>query len=117
MGAKSKKAGKTEKTDVTLLRQGVGKQDFHLPAGATLGDLLRAAEVNPAIQEIFIDGKPVEDAVVLQPGTIISVVPRPRNGSAPGSWREGIGMFHDDPTFRELVEAVERSREAEKDRS
>jgi hypothetical protein len=117
MGGKSKKAGKTERTDVILLRQGVGKQDFRLPAGATLGDLLRAAEVNTAIQEIYIDGKSIEDAMVLQPGAIVSVAPQPRNGSAPGSWRKGVGMFHNDPTFREMVEAVEQSREAEKDRS
>jgi hypothetical protein len=117
MGAKSKKAGKTEKTEVILLRQGVGKQSFYLPAGTTLGALLRGAEVNPDSQEIFIDGKFVEDAVVLQPGTIVSVVSRPRDGSVPGSWRRGTGMFHDDPTFPEVVEAVESSREAEKDRS
>src|SRR6516165_6837192 len=112
MGAKSKKA-KKEVTEVILLRQGVGKQSFHLPAGATLGALLRAAEINPEGQEISVDGILVEDAVVLQPGTIVSVVSRRRDGSAPGSWRGGLGMFHDDPTFPEVVEAVERSREAE----
>jgi hypothetical protein len=120
MGAKSKKVTKTDKTDkkeVILLRQGLGKQGFHLPAGATLGDLLRAAEVNPAIQELFIDGKSIEDALVLQLGTIVWVGPRPGNGAPSGSWRDGVGMFHGDETFREMVEAVEKSREAEKDRS
>jgi len=48
---------------------------------------------------------------------IVSLVPRPRAASSPGSWREGIGMSHDDPTFREMREAVEKRRESEKDRS
>jgi hypothetical protein len=114
MGAKSKTE---KKTTVILLRQGIGREEVHLPAGATLGDLFRAARLNRADQEILLDGKSVEDSLVLQPGAIISVNPWPRNDSAPGSWRQGLGMLQDDPTFHEVVEAVERSREAEKDRS
>jgi hypothetical protein len=117
MGAKSKKVARADKTQVILLRQGIGKQDYQLPAGATLGDLLRAAQIDLENQEIFIDGKGVADAVVLHPGTIVSVGPRTRNGPTLGSWRAGLGMFQDDPTFAEMMEAVERSREAEKDRS
>jgi hypothetical protein len=108
---------RVKKTTVVLLRPGVGKQDFDLSAGATLGDLFRAANVDRENQEILIDGKLVEDVVVLQPGTVVSIVTRPRNPSSAGSWREGIGTLHDDPVFREVVEAIEMRREAEKDRS
>jgi hypothetical protein len=117
MGAKSKKAGKTDETEVILLRHGVGKQGFHLPAGATLGDLFRAADVNGASQEIFVDGKSVEELLVLEPGMVVSVVPRPERRPSVGSWREGLGMLSGDPVFLEVCEAVEKSREAEKDRS
>jgi hypothetical protein len=120
MGSKSKKADKAEKTDKTeviLLRLGVGKEGFHLSAGATLGDLLRAAELNSANQEIFIDGKSVEDALVLPPGAIISVGPRPKNGSPPRSWQETIGMVHRDGEFRKPADAAEKRREDEKDGS
>jgi hypothetical protein len=113
----STKPKKAEKTGVVLLRPGVGKQDYHLPAGATLGDLFRAANVDRETHEVLIDGRSLEDSVTLQPGAIVSVTPRPKSAPRTGSWRETIGMFKDIPEFRELVEAVEKSREAEKDRS
>jgi hypothetical protein len=113
----STKPKQAKKTPVVLLRHGVGRQDFQLPAGATLADLLREASVDRDNQSISVDGKSVEDFVVLQPGMVVSVVPRPGKQATVGSWREGIGMLHGDPIFREVCEAVERSREAEKDRS
>ena len=54
------------RTEVVLLRLGIGKQDYRLPDGATLGDLFRAAKVDRENQEIFIDGKLAEDTVVLK---------------------------------------------------
>jgi len=106
-----------EKNGVILIRQGVGREEYALPEGATLGDLLREAELNRHDQEIFINGKLLEDTLVLPQGVIVSVVPRPRIASITGSCWEGVGMFHDDPTFKELCDSVEASREAEKDRS
>jgi hypothetical protein len=117
MTTMSAKPSTAERNGVTLIRTGVEREDFPLPEGATLGDLLRAAKVDPENQKILIDGKPMEDVLVLQPGTTITIVPRPKKESSPGSWREGIGMFQGDPVFLEMMEAVERSREAEKDRS
>jgi hypothetical protein len=113
----STKPKQAKTTPVVLLRHGAGRQDFQLPAGATLGDLFRAANVDGEGQAILIDGKSVEDFVALQPGMVVSVVPRPGKQPSVGSWREGVGMFHGNDAFRELVKAVERSREAEKDRS
>jgi len=47
---------------------------------------------------------------------IVTIVPKPKP-ALDERWRDTIGMFHDDPEFRDLVEAVEATREAEKDRS
>jgi hypothetical protein len=105
------------KTTVVLLKDGVGRQDYQLPAGTTLAELLREANVDRNNETISIDGKSVEEFVVLKPGMVVSVVPRPAKQSSVGSWEEGIGMFHGNEAFRELVQAVEKSREAEKDRS
>jgi hypothetical protein len=96
----SGKPAAPEKTGVTLLRMGVGKQEFDLPEGATLADLLRAAGVNPEEQAIFIDRRPLEDVIVLRRGMIVSAAPRPPK-SAPTrkEWRDVMGDFHDDPAF------------------
>jgi hypothetical protein len=114
MSAKAKKATKNA---VTLIRQGVGREELALPEGATLADVLRAARVQTEDAQIYIDGRPLEQQVALQPGAVISVVPRPARPPSLGSWQEGIGMFHGNEAFRELCEAVEKSREAEKDRA
>src|SRR4051812_44137469 len=100
-----------EKNGVILIRRGGGGGGDALPEGATLGDLLREAKLNRHDQEIFINGKLLEETPVLPPGAIVSVVPRPRIASSTGSWWEGVGMFHDDPTFKELCDSVEASRE------
>ncbi len=102
---------------VILLRLGVGKSEFDMPVGSTLADLLRAAGVEADGQEILVDGRKLEEAVVLRPGMIVTLAPEPKSASPERSWRDSLGMFRDDPVFRELVEAVEASREAEKDRS
>jgi hypothetical protein len=101
---------------VTLIRQGVGREDFTLPEGATLADLLRQARVPAEDRDTYVDGRPLEEQVTLQPGMIVTIVAKSKPG-LDERWRETIGMFHGDPEFRELVEAVEAAREAEKDRS
>src|SRR3954462_10635081 len=100
----STKPSTAEKNGVTLIRPGVEKEEFTLPEGATLGDLLRRAKVDQENQEILIDGRSAEDLLILQPGTTITIVPRPKKEPSPGSWREGIGMFHGDPAFLEMTE-------------
>jgi hypothetical protein len=100
---------------VVLLRMGVGRQEFVLPEGATLADLLREAEVDADDQEIMIDGRSLEEIFVLQPGTIVTVMPRPKETSRRRSWRDTIGMFRGDPVFAEIVEAGRAIREAERE--
>jgi hypothetical protein len=118
----SAKPATKEKGGVTLLRMGIGKEEFALPEGSTLGDLLRAARVDAATQTLFIDGKPLEESLVLRPGTIVSAVPRvvsalpqakeaaPREG-----WSDVIGAFANNPEFDAMMEVVNAEREAEKE--
>jgi hypothetical protein len=101
---------------VILLRLGVGKSEYDLPAGSTLADLLRTAGIEADGQEVLSDVRKLEEAVVLRPGMIVTLAPKTKPASPARSWRDSLGMFRDDPAFRELVEAVEASREAEKDR-
>ena len=79
---------------VTFIRMGVDKKEFDLPEGATLADLLRAAGNEPGREAIYIDGKPVEEVLVLQPGTIVSAIPRVTNRRAASQWSDVIGTFH-----------------------
>ena len=52
-------------------------------------------------------------SVVLRPGTIVSVVPRPQRERDKSVLGETVGMFQDDPLFDEMVEAGRAYREAE----
>jgi sulfur carrier protein ThiS len=113
----SMKAATTKKLEVTLIRQGVGREEFCLSEGTTLAELLQKAEAQREGQVIYIDGKPLEEQFILQSGMIITVVSPKENAALDDRWRETIGMFHGDPEFRELVDAVEAAREAEKDRT
>jgi hypothetical protein len=114
--AKSKQV-KDNEVNLTLIRQGIGREDVTLPERATLADLFRQARIEPDREMICIDGKSLEEHLVLKNGMIVTIVPKPRSAAVDERWRETIGMFHANEAFRELVEAVEASREAEKDRS
>jgi hypothetical protein len=105
------------KNEIVLLRPGVGRQVFHLPPGSTLADLLRAAQASTKNQEVLIGERTWEEALVLQPGTIVTLTPQPQDASGRGSWRETIGMFRDDPGFEEFSERVRASRDVEQDGS
>jgi hypothetical protein len=113
----SAKPATTEKTEVTLIRQGVGREEYTLPEGATLADLLQKAHAQQQGQLIYIDGKPLEEQIILRPGMIITTVTTKGKPARDERWLESIGMMHGDPVFLEVCEAVEKSREAEKDRS
>jgi sulfur carrier protein ThiS len=113
----SAKPSTAEKIGVTLIRLGAGSEKHALPEGATLADLLREAGAQAEGQTILINGKPLEEFIPLQAGITVTLVPRAKNPGFDERWRESIGMFKDDPGFREMIEAVEASREAEKDRS
>src|SRR5262249_18516211 len=74
----SKKSGDGRKA-VTLLRPGAGPEEFHLPADATLADLLREARARTDDLDIFIDSRRIEEGLILQPGATVTVVPRARD--------------------------------------
>lgn len=103
---------------VTLLRLGVGMEQIPLREGATLADVLREAGVDPSGQEVLVDGRRIEEALTLQPGTIVSVGARATNGQPEQpAWMKTIGMFKDDPIFEEMMNDVNAQREAEKNSS
>jgi sulfur carrier protein ThiS len=113
----STKPAAAETEGIVLLRLGVGKQGFALPEGATLADLLREAGVHTDDQVIMIDGRRLEEILVLHPGMIVTVMPRPEETSRQESWRDTIGMFRDDPVFDEMMRMVQAERDAEKETS
>jgi hypothetical protein len=104
-------------TSVTLVRLGDGSktEEYTLPEGSTLADLLRQAQVRTTDQLVWIDGKPLEEFVILPPGTTVTLVPKPEPVPFNDRWRETFGMFKDDPTFQEMVEAGRAFREADRE--
>ena len=99
---------------VPLLRFGEGGQRFDLAAGATLADLLREAGSDPAGCQVMIDGRrPIEEAVLLRPGMIVSLSPKAA-ALDPEPWRLTVGMFKDDLGFEQLMEDVMAALAAEK---
>jgi sulfur carrier protein ThiS len=99
--------------EVTLLRPDLGSQTFNLPEGATLADLLREAGGEIQAKNVLIDGRPVEEFVILNSGMAITVIPEPL-GQRKRSWLDTVGMFADDPDFEEAVAAGRAYREADR---
>jgi sulfur carrier protein ThiS len=104
----------SEKTLVILLRMGVGKQEFELPEGTTLADLLRSSGIDPESHALFIDGKPLAESLVLHPGMIVSALPKPASERTGDDWRGSVGFFSNDPAFNEMLQVMNTEREAEK---
>ena len=107
----------TVRTGVTLLRLGTGKEVIELPEGATLAGLLRVVEANTQHEEILIDGKSLEECLILRPGMIVSVGHKEKVTPGRPSWRETVGMFRDDPLFEESVKEGRAYREAQREGS
>jgi hypothetical protein len=80
----------TEEILVHLVRPGVGARDYHLPAGATLADLLRVSETPTTNQAVFVDGVPPEEILPLHQGVVVMIVPRPRYAAGEEPWRTTI---------------------------
>jgi hypothetical protein len=105
----------TKTNEFTLVRPGVGAETFVLPEGATLADLLSRAQASTDNQMVFLNDKPLEESVILEPGMVVTLSPSPRNARANGSWRGTVGMFRDDAAFNEMVAAGRAIREAERE--
>ena len=101
--------------EVVLLRLGVVETMYEWSPGLTLADLLREANATAEDFEIYLDGKPLAESVVLGPGTNVVLHSRPDDQPTAEAWQKGIGDFHDDPAFEEMMQSVELARQAEKE--
>jgi hypothetical protein len=108
----SKKPKTAKKNEITLIRDGVGREEYTLPKGATLADLLRAARAADSPHVATINGRSIEEFLVLQPGMVVTITPVIRGPVTKDSWLETFGMFKDDASFNEMVEAGRAYREA-----
>ena len=95
------------------LEDGHDMGDYRLPTGATVGDLLRAAHVDPKMNRVLIDGKSLEESIGLTPGSVVTLVPNPVEDDRLPRWERSIGMFKDDEGFAEFVASVQARRESE----
>jgi hypothetical protein len=102
-------------TEVTLIRPDGGLHTFTLPEGATLTDLLCEAGAAVRNPNVLIDGRPIEDVLVLKPGMAITVTPESPQLPSEGSWRDTIGMFQDTPFFRAMIAEGRAIREADRE--
>ncbi|MGP0064326.1 MAG: hypothetical protein ACLQGP_12090 [Isosphaeraceae bacterium] len=102
-------------TEVTLLRPDEAPQTFTLPEGATLADLLRAAGAAVRSPNMLIDGRPIEDMVILKTGMMITIVPEPPQVPPEKDWRRTVGMFQDTPFFRAMIAEGRAIREADRE--
>src|SRR5262245_41148699 len=102
-------------TEITLVRPDGGSQTLTLPEGATLGDGLRAAGAATRIPHVLIDGRPIEEAITLKSGMMITILHEPPQAPSSGSWRDSVGTVQDTPAFRELVASGRAIREAERE--
>jgi hypothetical protein len=100
----------SEQILVHIVRPGVGAVDYHLSAGATLADLFRISETAKANQAVFVDGATPEEAVPLHEGTVVTIVPRPMNGSGDEPWRATLSAFGDEALYQEYSEVPNARR-------
>lgn len=105
----------TETVGVILVRPGAGREEYELPGGSTVADLLRAAHASPDNQDVLIGDRALAESLPLHPGMVISIVPRVRNAS--GSWRELIDQPGVRQAFEEVMQAVNEERESEKEKA
>jgi hypothetical protein len=95
---------------VRLVQPGVGVQEYDLPKGATLADLLRRSKTTAMNQAIYVDGVPAEETVPLRHGTVVMIVPQPRKVPVAEPWRATIPSFQDDALFEEYRKILKAHR-------
>ena len=110
--------GKTLKaiecTEVTLVQEGLGPRTFTMSEGATLGDLLRKAGAGIRSPNVMIDGRPIEEAMILKSGTVVTILPDVPQAPSKRSWLDTVGMFASDPDFEAMIEAGRAIREEDR---
>ncbi len=100
----------TSEIVVQLITPGVPVRDFHLSEGATLADLLRSSGVSTTDQKIFVGGIPIEEALTLSDGAVVTIVPQNKNGVGNEPWRGVISAFQDDALFEEYMAIIKAQR-------
>src|SRR5262245_31414880 len=101
----------TEEILVHFVRPGVGTRDYHLGEGATLADLLRLSGVSMASQALLIDGVPLEEALPLRDGAVVTIVPQPGHAADDQPWRAAVPALQDEEVAREYTEVIRARRE------
>jgi hypothetical protein len=100
----------TLKISVHLVTPGAGVRDYDLSEGATLADLLRQSLTSATDQNIFVDGLPIEESLPLREGTVVTIVPKPKNSAPEEPWRAVVPAFRDESLFQEYSEILRARR-------
>jgi sulfur carrier protein ThiS len=106
----SKPPTSTAEILVHLVRAGTETQEIHLAEGSTVADLLKVSGASTTNQAILINGVPIEEAVPLIDGAIVTI--SPSNGQTFGDafWGRPITAFQDEALWREYREILEAQR-------
>jgi sulfur carrier protein ThiS len=95
---------------VKIVQTGLGVQEYALPHGATLADLLRQHGVTTANQIVYVDGLLVEEKVPLHDGAVAVIVPQARKAAGEEPWRATIPSFRDETLFRQYTDLLKSGR-------
>jgi hypothetical protein len=106
----SKPETSTSEILVHLVRPGVATRDYHLSEGATLADLVRLSGVSTTDQAVLVEGVPIEEALPLLDGAVVTIAPQSRNVVGIEPWRAAITAFQDDALFQEYRDILETRR-------
>jgi sulfur carrier protein ThiS len=101
-------------TEVRVLGVVGGPQTVTLPEGATLADLLRQAGIADRSPYPLIDGRFIEEALVLRSGITITIMPESPEWPARKDWRKTVGSAADDADFEEWMAACRAIREEDR---
>jgi len=102
-------------TEVTLLGVTGSPQTVTLPEGATLADLLRQVGAEARSLNFLIDGRYIEEALVLKSGMTITILPESLQGPYKKDSRRTIGMSRaDDADFDEWMAACRAIRKEDR---
>jgi sulfur carrier protein ThiS len=96
---------------VKIVQPGLGVQEYSLPEGATLAELLRRHGATTANQIVSVDGLIVEEKVPLHDGAVAVIVPQSRNAAGDEPWRATVPSFRDEALFRQYTDLLESGRQ------
>ncbi len=102
-------------TEVTVLGVSGGPQTVTLPEGATLADLLRQVGAEARGLNFLINGRYIEEALILKSGMTITILPESPQGPARTDRWSSIGTISaEDADFEEWMAACRAIREEDR---